>query len=164
MRGGLRPGGGLNNKTRALQNLKRELQFVESATAGLVPRERDFEAWVKTMSALLSMRTIGLPYIAYANTSLEKARAFWTKPNQRVVINSLAELAIKAQQRRDERIAKRDEKKLIRHVNQTLAQVEKPEATPLVSIESTGNNFMDEVRAALAKVEKPNGLNPTQPS
>jgi len=114
-RGGPR-GGGINHKSLAMQALKKELAFVESATAGPVPRTSDFEAWVKVMSALLSMRTIGLPYLRYANKSLDKARAFWTKPNQQITINSLAELLIKAQDRHADRAAKRAEKKLVREV------------------------------------------------
>jgi hypothetical protein len=164
-RGGFRQGAGTTSKARALQTLKRELQFLESATAGLVPRERDFEAWCRAMSALLCMRTVGLLHIRYADQSLEKARAFWVKPNQQLVINALAELSIKAKERRDERIADQAQRRLVKHITKKAAETSVPAAQAAAAVVETkkaeaakAKSSLDEMAELLDALEKAKAL------
>lgn len=153
-RGGFRQGAGTTSKARALQTLKRELQFLESATAGLVPRTSDFEAWCKALSALLCMRTIGLPHIRYADQSLAKARDFWTKPNQQLVINELAALSIRAKERRDERIAGQATKRLVKHIAKKAAESE-PAAVEVKQKEAAkANDTTAEWKALLDRLDQ----------
>jgi hypothetical protein len=102
--------GGQNFKSKAIQTIKRELEFRTCASGERVPVS-DLNDWCRAMSMLLTIRIIGVSYLRFAAKNLAVARTVWKTPKQQEALNAVATLLIKAEERCAERAAKREEKR-----------------------------------------------------
>jgi hypothetical protein len=114
------PSGGQNLKSKAIQTIKRELDFRTCASGEKIPVS-ELPDWCKAMNTLLCIRIIGVFYLRYAAKQLATARTVWKKPKEQEALNAVAALLIEAEQRCADRAAKRAEKRLLK-----AAIVEKP--------------------------------------
>jgi hypothetical protein len=109
------PRGGQNLKSKAIQTIKRELEFRTCASGEKVPVS-DLNDWCRAMNTLLCIRIVGLSYLRYAAKQLATARTIWKKPKEQEALNAVAALLITAEQRCSDRAAKRAEKRLLKVV------------------------------------------------
>lgn len=109
------PSGGQNLKSKAIQTIKRELEFRTCVTGEKVPVS-DINDWSRAMSTLLSIRIIGVSYLRFASKNLAVARTVWKTPKQQEALNAVAALLIKAEERCADRATKREEKRALRGV------------------------------------------------
>ena len=106
------PSGGQNLKSKAIQTIKRELEFRTCVTGEKAPVS-DLNDWCRAMNTLLGIRIVGTSYLRYAAKQLGIARVVWKKPKEQEVLNQVAALLITAEQRCADRAAKRAEKRAL---------------------------------------------------
>lgn len=123
------PRGGQNLKSKAIQAIKRELEFRTCVTGEKVPVS-DLNDWSRAMSTLLSIRIIGVSYLRFATKNLAVARTVWKTPKQQEALNAVAALLIKAEERCADRAAKRTEKRMLRDVVEPATVVAKGPGRP----------------------------------
>ena len=111
-RGGIRSGGGQNLKSKAIQTIKRELDFRTCASGEKVPVS-ELPDWCRAMNTLLCIRIISVSYLRYAAKQLATARTVWKKPKEQEALNAVAALLIMAEQRCADRATKRAEKRAL---------------------------------------------------
>jgi hypothetical protein len=111
------PRGGQNLKSKAIQTIKRELEFRTCASGEKVPIS-DLNDWCRAMNTLLSIRIVGVSYLRYAAKQLTIARTVWKTPKQQEALNAVAALLIKAEERCADRAAKRADKRLLKAIVQ----------------------------------------------
>lgn len=116
--------GGQNLKSKAIQTIKRELEFRTCASGEKVPVS-EFPDWCRAMNTLLCIRIIGVSYLRYAAKQLATARTIWKKPKEQEALNAVAGLLIQAEQRCADRASKRAEKRLLRDVVEPTTDVAK---------------------------------------
>jgi hypothetical protein len=104
--------GGQNLKSKAIQAIKRELEFRTCASGEKVPIS-DLNDWCRAMNTLLSIRIVGVSYLRYAAKQLAIARTVWKKPKEQEALNAVAALLITAEQRCADRATKRAEKRAL---------------------------------------------------
>ncbi|MCU1240582.1 MAG: hypothetical protein JWO71_1308 [Candidatus Acidoferrum typicum] len=109
------PSGGQNLKSKAIQTIKRELEFRICASGEKVPVS-DINDWCRAMNTLLSIRIIGVSYLRFATKNLAVARTVWKTPKQQEALNAVAALLIKAEERCADRAANRTEKRVLSRV------------------------------------------------
>jgi hypothetical protein len=117
----------VNAKSIAQQKLRRDLEWISTATAGQVPRTSDLDQFVAATLALLSFRTVGLQNLRYTAKQLEKARAFWKTAKQQLILQQVADALVAAQERHAKRAAAYAEKRLINKVLKPKPEEIKPE-------------------------------------
>jgi hypothetical protein len=106
------PKGGQNLKSKAIQTIKRELEFRTCASGEKVPVS-DLNDWCRSMNTLLGIRIVGTSYLRFAAKQLAIARTVWKKPKEQEALNAVAALLIMAEQRCADRATKRAEKRAL---------------------------------------------------